>query len=225
VDAPRILALQAEPPQAEPGQAVSLQGLVASPDPEPSDLSLLWSLCPHPSLEECARAEDLVPVGSGPTATTSIPPDAFPGTSTFYWVDLMKGGERRERALKEVPIRAPGFPGNNNPRIDSLLVGGASLIDGSFVMGLEEEIPVWVQPEGMPAEIYDASGRRVSEEIRLATYTSGGRLVDPSGTGSSGALRYESAGEPGLHGLWIVMQDDRGGVDWVEAWVDVQEER
>jgi hypothetical protein len=48
VDAPRILALRAQPAEVAPGAAVTLDALVASPDGEVAPPSLDWSLCHSP---------------------------------------------------------------------------------------------------------------------------------------------------------------------------------
>jgi len=47
VDRPRILAIQAEPPEAVAGQLVTFEALIPNPDADPDDpASILWLACP-----------------------------------------------------------------------------------------------------------------------------------------------------------------------------------
>ena len=145
------------------------------------------------------------------------------GDVAVYWLEIRKGGFV-ERALKSVSVLAPEVPRNQNPLIDQVLFNSAAPIDGvTITLAPGDKIAVWVKPVGNPTEIYDDSGSPTAEELFVATYTSGGALIDASGTGSSGALRYE-AGPPGEYGLWIVLEDGRGGVGWSEHWAIVVEE-
>jgi len=50
--------------------------------------------------------------------------------------------------------------------------------------------------------------------VQIATYVTTGELVDPSGSGASGELYFQSPAQNGRVGTWIVVNDDRGGVDW-----------
>jgi hypothetical protein len=70
IDAPRVLAIRAEPPEARPGETIALEALIASPpgagEPAPS-----WAFCVRPRqlaerntvAPEClADSEDVVPI-------------------------------------------------------------------------------------------------------------------------------------------------------------------
>lgn len=223
LDRARILAIQAEPASAAPGDTVQLSALAATPHRDDPALQLVWYLCQHESLDDCALADDLQQIGTGPTISVTIPPEIFPGSDMVYWVDLIYGNYT-ERALKAVPVRLPGVPTNENPKIREVEIGGAVPIDGTTVtLETGDMVSVRVKPEGIPAEIYDDSGTRTAEEIFMRTFTSGGSLVDLSGTGASGVFEYRAAESQGTYGIWIIMEDGRGGVDWSEHWAVTQQ--
>jgi len=83
VDAPRVLAIVADPAEARPGAAVTYRALVGSPD-GPLDAAPRWSYCtaPKPPTEDntvstpCALGDALQPLGDGPTVTAALPADA-----------------------------------------------------------------------------------------------------------------------------------------------------
>lgn len=222
ISQPTLLAVQSEPASAAPGETITLSALVASPI-RGDEIDIDWFTCPHTTLEECTTADDLTPIGNGPKIQSTIPADTFAGDVFVYWLEIRKG-DFVERALKSVPVLGPAVPRNQNPQIEEVLFNSAAPIDGTTItLAPGDEIAVWVEPEGNPAEVYDNAGELTAEEIFVATYTSGGVLLDASGTGSSGALKYR-ADSPGEYGLWIVLEDGRGGVGWSEHWAIVVEE-
>lgn len=83
VDAPRVLAIVAEPAEARPGATVTYRALVASPDGT-LDAAPRWSFCtaPKPPTEDntvsasCAAGEALAPLGEAPAVTAALPADA-----------------------------------------------------------------------------------------------------------------------------------------------------
>lgn len=83
VDAPRVLAIVAEPAEARPGTAVTYRALVASPTGT-LDAAPHWSYCtaPKPPTEDnavsvdCAAGDALQPLGDAPSVTAALPADA-----------------------------------------------------------------------------------------------------------------------------------------------------
>lgn len=83
VDAPRVLAIVAEPAEARPGAAVTYRALVASPEGT-LDAAPRWSYCtaPKPPTEDnvvstsCARGDALQPIGDAAAVTAALPADA-----------------------------------------------------------------------------------------------------------------------------------------------------
>ena len=80
---PRVLAIVAEPPEADPEGDVALTALVAGPSGPLAEVPA-WSLCdaPKPPTEDnaisdaCLGDASLVPIGTGATVTSTIPMDA-----------------------------------------------------------------------------------------------------------------------------------------------------
>jgi hypothetical protein len=83
VNAPRVLAVVSEPAEGKPGDTVTVSALVASPD-GPITAGPTWALCtaPKPPTEDnavassCLGSDQVMPLGTAPTATTPIPMDA-----------------------------------------------------------------------------------------------------------------------------------------------------
>ena len=84
----RVLAVRAEPAEANPGASVTFTALVVGPGGTVTDADLDWSFCtaPKPVTEDnvvssaCLTASALVPAGAGPTTTAALPVD---GCSIF----------------------------------------------------------------------------------------------------------------------------------------------
>lgn len=82
----RVLAIQSSPAQASPGDDVSYRALVASPGGTLGQLDIDWAYCTQPKpvdelndiSVECfvRRGDQVVPLGTGPTAKGTIPDDA-----------------------------------------------------------------------------------------------------------------------------------------------------
>ncbi|HWO26561.1 MAG TPA: hypothetical protein VNO30_47860 [Kofleriaceae bacterium] len=83
VDAPRVLAIVAEPAEARPGAAVTYRALVGSPEGTLA-AAPRWSYCtaPKPPTEDnvvsasCAAGDALSPLGEAPAVTAALPADA-----------------------------------------------------------------------------------------------------------------------------------------------------
>ena len=86
---PEVLAVQAEPAEAAPGETVQLSALVASPDLSASTPELVWGLCTarkpltelgpvNPVCIQAPRAapDAIVALGSGASVSATLPMDA-----------------------------------------------------------------------------------------------------------------------------------------------------
>lgn len=83
IEAPRVLAVIAEPAEAKPGAAVTYQAVIASPD-GPLASAPSWGYCtsPKPPTEdnaastECVGGDALIDLGTAPMVTGTIPAEA-----------------------------------------------------------------------------------------------------------------------------------------------------
>ncbi len=221
IDRPRLLAVRAEPASALPGEVVRLRALVASPVRDDTEIDVRWNLCPLESLEDCAQTDELTFLGSGAEIETAVPAGAFPGDSVVFWIDLHRGG-RLERALKAVPIRPATEPVNRNPVLDHVWWGDPPGLPGIEAARPGQRLAVHLSPSSMLGELHRVAGEWTQEEIEIRTFTSGGSLIDRSGTGSSGELLFRAPGREGEIGTWIVVTDGRGGTEWSERWITVE---
>jgi hypothetical protein len=97
VDAPRVLAVIAEPAEAAPGDEVTYTAVIASAE-GPRALAPRWAFCttPKPPTEDnvvapgCIAGEDLVELGTQSTVTGTLPDDAC----IRFGPDVPPGGYR-----------------------------------------------------------------------------------------------------------------------------------
>lgn len=85
LDDARVLAVRAEPAEAEPGDPITITALYADSDGERADGDVAWGFCTArkplaeagPVATACldAASEDLAPVGDGLTVDTTLPDD------------------------------------------------------------------------------------------------------------------------------------------------------
>lgn len=221
VDGMRVLAIQAEPPTARPGQKLRLEALVATPAENDPKVSLTWFTCTL-DFDECADApvpgEGIVVLGSGPRVIVEIPAQILSGDTMLYWLDARRGGER-ERSIKGIYIHPPNEPPNANPRLDRVRWGAESPL---AEVTRETRVSVRAASSSMLNEIWTEAGEPASEDLQFTTYVTAGELVDPSGSGASGELYFQSPAKNGRVGTWIVVNDGRGGVDWHQHWISVK---
>lgn len=84
VESTRILAIRADPAEAQPGTPVTFTPVVASPSGTVADAAIVWSFCtePKPLTEDnivstaCLGTSARVAAGSGPNVIAIVPPDA-----------------------------------------------------------------------------------------------------------------------------------------------------
>lgn len=223
IDGMRVLAIKAEPPTARPGDSVVLDALIATKK-EDHEVELTWFVCAL-EFEDCAEAEvpgdGIVVLGAGPRVTVEIPENVLAGVHVTYWLDA-KRGSRRERSIKGVYVHPEDTPfPNRNPRLDRVrwgVVSGAA----RTTMPKGDRVSIHLGSSEMMSELRMEAGEPAAEDVVITTYVTAGELVDPSGSGASGALYFQSPDEKARVGTWIVVNDGRGGVDWIEHWISVE---
>lgn len=221
IDGMAVLAIQAEPPTARPGEKVRLEALVATRVENDPKVSLTWFMCTL-EFEACAEApvpgEGITVLGSGPVAIVEVPAQILAGDTMLYWLDARRGGEH-ERSIKGIYVRPLNEPANLNPDLDRVRWGTETPL---AEVTRETRVSVRVSSSSMINEIWLESGEPASEDVQISTYVTAGELVDPSGSGASGELYFQSPAKNGRIGTWIVVNDDRGGVDWHQHWITVK---
>lgn len=220
----RVLAIKAEPPTARPGDEVVLEALVATPKENDDRVELTWFVCTI-EFEDCAESsvpgEGIVVLGSGRSVTVTLPENALTGETITFWVDV-KRGSRFERSIKGVYVHPEeNHVPNRNPRLDRVRWGGAAGAPLA-VMPKDDRVTIHVGSSEMMSELRLEAGEPAAEDMIVRTYVTAGELVDPSGTGASGALYFQSPDDKTRAGTWIVVNDGRGGVDWFEHWISVE---
>ena len=221
IDGMRVLAIRAEPPTARPGEKIRLEALVATRSENDPEVALTWFFCTA-DFDACAEAdvpggEGIVVLGQGPGAIARIPEQTLTGETVLVWLDARKGSEH-ERSIKGIFVRPESEPPNANPVLDRVRWGGdAPREEASY----GERVSVHLGASSMINEIHLESGEPAAEDVRISTYTTEGALVDPSGSGASGSLYFEAPAEKGRVGTWVVVNDGRGGVGWVQHWISV----
>ena len=224
IDGMRVLAIKAEPPSARPGDAVTLEALVASTKEDDDRIEYTWFFCTI-EFEDCAEApvpgEGIVILGSGRSVTVEVPENTLAGDRVTVWLDVTRGS-RHERSIKGVYVhQEEDASPNRNPRLDRVRWGVASGAPLA-TMPKEDRATIHLGSTAMMSELRKEAGEPAAEDVVISTYVTAGQLVDPSGSGASGALYFESPDEKTRVGTWIVVNDGRGGVDWVEHWISVE---
>jgi hypothetical protein len=218
----RVLAIQAEPPDAVAGDHVHLETLVVTPVDGDPDLQITWYLCQYSSLDDCAKKNDLTVIGHGPSLDATIPGTLLAGDQMVYWMDSDLGGAHI-RSLKAIKIRAAGEPPNHNPILDRTWWSATPFPQAStMTCRRKARVPVHLASSEVISEIHSEAGAPAAEDVRVLTYTTGGLIVDPSGTGASGSLYFKAPDVEGHFGAWIVVNDGRGGIAWSQRWFDVE---
>ena len=221
VDRVQLLAVKANPATAERGEKIRLEVLIASPRENDPTVSQRWFVCPL-DFEECSTAdiEEMELLGTGRSVETIVPSTILPGDTMLYWVDVLKNGKVVDRAIKGIYIHPENEPENRNPNLNRVRWGGESPVASAFV---GDRVRVRVASSEVINEVWLEAGEPASEDVQVRTYVTGGFLTDPSGSGASGELFFR-ADARGRYGTWIVVHDQRGGVDWFEHWISVVEE-
>lgn len=126
IDAPRVLAVVANPAEAKPGAQVSYEAVIASPD-GPLATPPGWAFCTSPKAPtednvasvDCIAGEDLIDLGTAPTATGTLPADGC----LRFGPDTPPGGFR-----PRAPDETGGYYQPVRVVVDDLLAIGLSRI-------------------------------------------------------------------------------------------------
>lgn len=167
VDAPRVLAIRADPPEVKPGEEVSYRALVAGPEGTVESPALVWSFCasPKPITEDNAVSaaclgDEVIPVG-GPSAgvEAAIPIDAC----AIFGPDPPPGGLRP---------RDPDVTGGFYQPVRARAAGLTAFARSRIVCNLPSA------PVDVAADL--AKRYRVNENPRIGTLraTAGGAEID-----------------------------------------------
>jgi hypothetical protein len=227
----RLLGAQAEPPEADPGQAVMLTAWVV--DPRGGAISVSWGVCMLPSdglaNPGCVSgAPGVVPIGSGTTLTMTVPavtkemlgpPDA---TSGVYLPIVMRVSANGDTVDGVYRLRIHGDQdANTNPVLTD-------------VTNLPLDVPdhvhagdVWPLVANYPQSSREAyalppSPEKVFERLTTQWFASAGTFPDaPVGGTGVQSLRMDRLLPPagGHIDVWVVGHDDRGGTTMLHGFL------
>ncbi len=227
VDGLRLLGVQAEPPEAQPGDVVSLQAWVV--DTHGGSVDVSWSACLLPNNGHvdpaCVTSPDgspgLVPLGSGEALQIIVPAvmrDALgppDGTDGVYLPIVLHVRAPDDHVDAVYRLRIAGDqPLNSNPVFDTIM--------GWPPDGTPQPVhrgQTWtVQPRYTPdsSEKYVTPSTQMDHYEFLTTqwFSTGGSFDDPiSGGNAYDNFHVDGTLPPagGVIDVWAVGHDERGG--------------
>jgi hypothetical protein len=218
----RVLAVRAEPPHLRPGGATVLTALVADPRGTGREVSYLWATCIPPGLITdllvCQKPENLRSLGVGPSARLDVPSDFLEtGTAgpvlrrSIFVVLSVSAGEERVTAFKEVVVVSAPEPLNQNPRI----LGARAEVDGGAVAEVGPRVAVMLVADVDPGskEKYVEEGVEKTEEMMLSWFVTSGAL-DRQRSFDEYTNTWTTPLSAQTVQIWVVLRDQREGVDW-----------
>lgn len=242
LDRLRVLAAQAEPPEAGPGDLVTLSSLTYAPDD--ADVGVVWELCMGRDCpSEGPRSDPAAVLDTGEVdleaGVVGLEPDLPPafvipdalldsvdeedleegtflrfGLSAVAWPD----GDQAdlEWATKDLVVSTSEQP-NENPVLEGILVDGEVALPGDILTVGSGEIELAVDGEAGLEETYTyvtSAGveQTRTEELSVAWYTDVGTLEGDLWTPGN-------SDQQGV--LIVVVRDGRGGTDWASFPVQV----
>jgi hypothetical protein len=263
VASPRILAIQAEPPEGKPGATATYRALVVTPQGTTGVAGVDWRWCvaPEPLTENgavasaCLGTASLRPAGTGPTITAATPTDACslfgpdtppggfrptdPDATGGYYQPLRTDSAGAPTTFGLVRVlcnlaRAPAATAsqfaatyvlNANPHLLPLVarVSGAVVdlasVPRSAAVDLEA---AWPAGDAETFVYFDPDSQTLStqrESMRVAWFATAGSLATEStGRAADDPLATTTntwtAPAGGTAHLWVVLRDNRGGVDF-----------
>jgi hypothetical protein len=117
---------------------------------------------------------------------------------------------------------------NVNPSPDPIVLAGAAADGQSIAPGASLRLSVgWPDGTAEPYPVFDVATEALAahvEVLRVSWFASGGALADEH-TGDEGGLSSNAFTAPSASGavdVWAVVRDDRGGVGWSHARLEVQ---
>jgi hypothetical protein len=255
VDTLRVLAVRADLPFAQPGEAVHLSALTADPRGHARPIAYAWGTCLNPGSTEVGACGDAVPGFSlgGPTFDLTVPATALDGLTTplgsLGVVFAACAGTFRFTRTATAPLACVGGDGtvlgrddfmwgekrvtittalrNANPKIASLSLGGAAwgeADDVTLPTCGAAEVADCPSDQKRTLTIVAAPGSAqpyagLTEDLVAYFFVSQGKVDSDYVRADGGAFTVTFAAvgadpsEP--VGVWVVLRDDRGGVDWI----------
>jgi hypothetical protein len=227
----RVLGVQAEPPEADPGERVNLTAWVV--DPRGGSIDVTWSACLLPSNglanNDCTSGSDagLMALGRGITLSITVPavsramlgpPD---GTDGVYLPLVMHASANGDSVDAVYRLRIHGDqPPNLNPQFASI----TNLpIDGTFRDVHKGEVwPMIAHYTDDSNQRYAITGqmKSVYEELTTQWFASAGTFPNSpvGGTGVQALTIDRALPSPGGNiDVWVVGHDDRGGTTMVHG--------
>jgi hypothetical protein len=238
VDGLRLLGVQAEPPEAAPGETVKLTAWVV--DTRGGSIDVSWSACLLPSNGVAnvgctdGSGNGLVTLGSGETITTTIPavdantlgpPDASDGVYLPIVVHV-RGSDDALDAIYRLRARvfavagctiAPPYAPHCEPNQNPVLESVEPLQDTPIVAHADSQWSLLPHYSGDSSEEYEVPGPfnpDVFERLTTQWFASAGTFPDMpvGGTGVQKLVLDRNLPPPGgLVDIWIVGHEERGG--------------
>jgi hypothetical protein len=237
----RVVAVVADPPDAQPGEAVTLTAVTATRAGATGEPRVVWASCPRMGIDNATgarRCEGPPTAVDGRVARVTLgeaPADGAPWA--FFGIACLGGaigldpatmlprcaGGEGEVFLRTV--RARRGAANHNPRIARVLLGGLVLPpDEPMVFRGPGQVRGAVRVEFAEGarEAYDeaqpdGSARPVRESLVTQFLTDGGELggsfrADGEGADAPHEVSYLAPSGRDAR-LWVVVSDGRGGFD------------
>jgi hypothetical protein len=254
VDRPRVLAVQAEPPEVKPGERAVYRVLAAGPQGELDAPALSWSACtaPLPLTESGSVASacfgDLPVAAQGNGVRIATASDACGRFGPIASPAVQRARQPDATGGYYQPIRA---------RLDDALVftlerlrcplaqaslAVAQAFDRSYTpnrnpsvvsfsvpatidAGASVELTVSPDaPETFP--VFDVASFALVEQVETfsVSWFATAGTLEQSRT-AAGENRWRAPSSPGVVYLWVVLRDSRGGVAWASAQAEVRGSR
>jgi hypothetical protein len=237
IDRMRVLGAKSEPAEAAPGSRVTLTAFVVGAS---GAVNIDWAACIEPPIAGSATinpqcierdtAPFLVPLGSGSMLDAQLPafdpgifgdPDITGGVYVPVRFRSSSGGVSVDSILR-LRIAGMGAP-NHNPRIESILVGGATPLDASspFPVDARGAVTLRAHFADGSAESYgafDADGgvQSVTELLEVTWFATAGHFSDGTVSADSDSTLSLDRNPPrpgSLVDVYAVGRDERGGLD------------
>jgi hypothetical protein len=220
----RVLAVRADAPEMRPGDTALLTALVVDPRGAGREVTITWGVCTPPGLVTdlltCQDPENVRPLGVGPSVTVRAPSDYLesgPRGRTdrrfMYVVFLAQAGDERVAGFKELLVTSRMEPLNQNPRLQAARAtaheGGATLTEAEA----GELVTVVAEVEEASREEYQEDGEAKKEELAFSWFATAGTWKS-NRTFEEATNDWTAPLEPQTVQLWVVVRDDRNGVDW-----------
>lgn len=237
VDDLRVLAVRADPPEAAPGETITLDGLVGDPEIPARPVRRGWAICTpgEGGVATCGDPTRVVVLGTALSAVWTVPEDflaeldpeeASIGRDVFvvFGVELDVDGSEpgpgeHDVAFKRIRISTQPAP-NTNPLVESLTLDGRS-DPIELTVDVDERLEIAVRPSAGAAETWlGPDGTEEVEELRYTWLVTGGSVADSVtwGEGEEGGSvtqwNLPDDRNPPHQMLWVVLRDGRGGTAW-----------